>query len=48
MIPILREAGGRFTSWAGRESFWVEDGFATNGVLHEPVLEILKSENIRR
>ena len=44
MIPILREAGGRFTSWAGEESFRVDDGVATNGLLHEPVLQVLGSE----
>ena len=44
MIPILREAGGRFSDWRGNETIWSNDGFATNGTLHESVLEILKSE----
>lgn len=48
MIPILREAGGRFTSWAGKESFWVGDGLATNGALHDEVLQILRSEKRRQ
>ena len=29
--PILREAGGRFTTWAGEETIWGPDGCATNG-----------------
>jgi histidinol-phosphatase len=47
MIPILREAGGRFSNWAGEETIWGSDGFATNAVLHAPVLEILRSEKRR-
>jgi histidinol phosphatase-like enzyme (inositol monophosphatase family) len=47
MIPILREAGGRFSDWGGKESFWVDCGVATNGTLHDDVLVILKSEKRR-
>jgi histidinol phosphatase-like enzyme (inositol monophosphatase family) len=42
--PILRESGGRFASWSGKDTIWGHDGFATNAALYEPVLEILKSE----
>ena len=42
--PILREAGGRFTTWAGEETIWGPDGFATNGLLHDQVLSVLRSE----
>jgi fructose-1,6-bisphosphatase/inositol monophosphatase family enzyme len=45
--PILREAGGRFTTWSGEETIWGPDGFASNGALHEPVLAVLKSERRR-
>ena len=45
--PILREAGGRFTTWAGEETIWGPDGVATNGVLHERVLSVLRSERRR-
>jgi fructose-1,6-bisphosphatase/inositol monophosphatase family enzyme len=44
MVAILQEAGGRFTTWAGEVSIWGNDGVATNGALHEQVLEMLKSE----
>jgi histidinol phosphatase-like enzyme (inositol monophosphatase family) len=45
--PILREAGGRFTTWRGEETIWGPDGVATNAALHEPVLSVLKSERRR-
>lgn len=41
---ILREAGGRFTNWAGEETIHGPDGVATNGALHESVLGFLKAE----
>ena len=44
---ILREAGGRFTNWAGEETIQGPDGIATNGTLHETVLEILRAEQRR-
>ena len=47
MIPILREAGGRFSDWSGKEHIWGNDGFATNGVLHESVLDVLRGEKRR-
>jgi myo-inositol-1(or 4)-monophosphatase len=45
--PILREAGGRFTTWAGEETIWGPDGVATNGALNAHVLSVLGSENRR-
>jgi fructose-1,6-bisphosphatase/inositol monophosphatase family enzyme len=45
--PILREAGGRFTTWRGEETIWGPDGVATNGALHEQVLSVLRSERRR-
>ena len=45
--PILREAGGRFTNWAGEETIHGPDGVATNGALHQQVLSVLKSERRR-
>jgi histidinol phosphatase-like enzyme (inositol monophosphatase family) len=44
MVPILREAGGRFTDWRGNETIHSDDGFAANSALHAQVLEILQSE----
>ncbi len=42
--PILREAGGRFTTWAGEETIWGCDGCATNGALNREILSILRAE----
>ena len=44
---ILREAGGKFTNWAGEETIRGPDGVATNGVLHETVLAVLRAERRR-
>ena len=44
MLPILREAGGHFTTWGGEPTIWGKDGCATNGALNREVLDVLKSE----
>ena len=41
LLVILEEAGGRFTDWKGNPSIFGGEGVATNGVLHENVLEVL-------
>ncbi len=43
MTVIMREAGGRYTSWDGVETAHTKDGVASNGHLHEDVLKLLKS-----
>ena len=43
ILPILSEAGGNFTDWAGTPTIHGRDGVGTNGVLHEEVLEILQA-----
>lgn len=43
LIPIVREAGGRFTSVDGLEGPWHGSALATNGLLHESVLDKLRS-----
>ncbi len=44
ILPIVTEAGGRFTTWAGEATIWGKDGVATNAALHTSVLEVLGSE----
>lgn len=39
LVPIVREAGGRFTDIDGNESAWNGSSLATNGRLHEAVVE---------
>jgi histidinol phosphatase-like enzyme (inositol monophosphatase family) len=41
LIPILQEAGGRFTDWRGSVTISGGDAVSTNGALHEAVLEQL-------
>ncbi len=41
LIPILQEAGGRFTDWRGRVVTDGGDAVSTNGVLHDQVLQRL-------
>lgn len=43
LLPILTEAGGRFTDLEGRSGIHGGSGVSTNGVLHERVLELLRT-----
>ncbi len=42
-VPIITEAGGRFTSYAGSDSIAERSSLATNGLLHQAFLDILHS-----
>lgn len=41
-VPIVREAGGRFTDIEGSESAWNGSSLATNGQLHDAVLSVVQ------
>jgi histidinol-phosphatase len=41
LVPIITEAGGRFTSFAGDDSLSERSSLATNGVLHAAFLDLL-------
>jgi histidinol-phosphatase len=41
LLPILEEAGGQFTDWAGTRTILGTNAVGTNGRLHESVLRIL-------
>ena len=43
LLPIMREAGGTFTSWKGEATIRGGNAISTNGVLFEEVMEIIKS-----
>lgn len=48
LIPIVEEAGGRFTSIDGEPGPWSGSALATNGVLHDTVLAMLgRGEQLR-
>jgi len=40
LLPIIVEAGGRFTDWAGAETVHSGEAVATNGRVHQEVLAI--------
>ncbi len=42
LMPIVQEAGGRFTDWKGRAVIDGGDAISTNGVLHDDVLKLLQ------
>lgn len=43
LIPIIREAGGRFSSIDGHNDCWHGTALATNGLLHDDMLDALRS-----
>ncbi|MBD8024375.1 inositol monophosphatase family protein [Microbacterium gallinarum] len=43
LVPIVTEAGGRFTSFDGNDSLSERSSLATNGVLHDDYLRLLHS-----
>lgn len=42
LVPVVEEAGGRFTSLAGERGPWGPDALASNGALHDAVLGRLR------
>lgn len=38
VLPILQEAGGSFTNWAGEATIYSEEGIGSNGHVHDEVL----------
>jgi histidinol-phosphatase len=44
LVPIVTEAGGRFTSLAGKDGPWGGNAVATNGLLHDEVLARLGTD----
>ncbi len=45
LLPIIEEAGGRFTDWQGRRTIRGGSALATNGLLHEEVLALLQGRD---
>jgi histidinol-phosphatase len=42
LVPIVTVAGGRFTSLDGEPGPWGGSAVATNGLLHDEVLAVLR------
>jgi histidinol phosphatase-like enzyme (inositol monophosphatase family) len=43
ILPIIEEAGGKFTDWRGNPTIARGEGIATNGLVHEEVLKLVRS-----
>lgn len=43
LLPIIEEAGGTFTDWQGQRTIHGGNAIATNGLLFEEVMRIVKS-----
>jgi len=46
LVPIVEEAGGRFTSLTGQSGPWGVDAIATNRLVHEAALEIVGTADL--
>jgi len=44
LIPLVREAGGHFLDWTGRESFDSGNGMSINAALRDEVLALVQSK----
>ncbi|MBN2446434.1 MAG: histidinol-phosphatase [Phycisphaerae bacterium] len=42
LLPVITEAGGKFTDWSGKPTHLTPEAVATNGHLHEAVLKELQ------
>jgi histidinol-phosphatase len=45
LVPVVTEAGGRFTSLDGQDGCWGGSAVATNGLLHDEVLARLSGRS---
>ena len=45
LVPIVTEAGGRFSGLDGKPGCWSGNGLSTNGLLHDEVLSILGDDS---
>jgi histidinol phosphatase-like enzyme (inositol monophosphatase family) len=43
LLPIVEEAGGRFTDWRGRRTIDGGDAIASNAALHEQIMKLVDS-----
>ena len=43
LLPIMEEAGGTFTDWRGERTVKGGNSIATNGLLFEEVLTVVKN-----
>lgn len=44
LLPVLEEAGGTFTDWGGRRTIHAGNALATNGLLFDEVMSIIRAK----
>jgi len=44
LVPIVREAGGEYSSLEGENSVWKGSALATNGILHKEALSLTRTQ----
>jgi histidinol-phosphatase len=44
LVPIVEEAGGTFTDWDGQRNIYRPDILASNGLMHQETLALLRSK----
>lgn len=42
LVPIVTEAGGTFTDWSGRATHTAPEALATNGLVYEDVMKLVR------
>jgi histidinol-phosphatase len=47
LMPVVEEAGGRFTDWQGRRTIRSGNSLATNGLLFEEVMRVIKAKEAK-
>jgi histidinol-phosphatase len=45
LLPLIEEAGGRFTDWEGNRTVYRADVIASNGRLHDEALAVLRGKH---
>lgn len=45
LVPIVTEAGGQFTDFAGEPTIWTGTAIASNGVLHDEVRSVIRGQD---
>lgn len=44
LVPVVTEAGGKFTDWSNNPTHTSPEALATNGILHDEVLAVLNAD----
>jgi histidinol phosphatase-like enzyme (inositol monophosphatase family) len=45
LLPVLREAGGRFTDWRGNATIYGNEAIGSNGLVHDELLALVVDDD---